>query len=151
MPAADIDDLSHFAALAAGGTRAERALTALYEEYARRLLGLLRSKGFQLEEAEEIVQEAFLKLYQVGCALSEVESPKAYLYRTVLNCSTDFLRRKKKAAPEMGVEPAELDAVADSASDSDGFIDFPEDPNCLNPQGNEVPAIPAIFLLLLGG
>ncbi len=123
MPAADVDDLALFAGLAAGGAQAERALASLYDEYARRLLGLLRSKGFTMEEAEDIVQEAFLKLYRAGKSLADVETPRAYLYRTVLNCSTDFLRRKKKAEPEMGVEPGELDAVADSPSEDEGFMD----------------------------
>ncbi len=115
-------DLACFRALAAGGAGAERALTTLYDSYARRLLGLLRSKGFAMDEAEEIVQEAFLKLYQVRQNLDAVESPRAYLYRIVINCSTDFLRRKKKADPEIGVEPAELDAHAGAEGD-DGFID----------------------------
>ena len=123
MQADNAADLAHFASLAAGGAAAERALTALYDEYARRLLGLLRSKGFMIEEAEEILQEAFLKLYQARHKLADVETPKAYLYRTVLNCSTDFLRRKKKAEPEIGVEPDQLDSAAAPQSEDEGFVD----------------------------
>ena len=36
-------------------------------------------------------------------------------------------------------------------NDGDGFIDFPADPDCPDPHGNEgqaMPAIPAILLLL---
>lgn len=123
MQADNDADLGHFAGLAAGGSAAERALESLYDEYARRLLGLLRSRGFMMEEAEEILQEAFLKLYQAGPTLADVEAPKAYLYRTAINCSTDFLRRKKKAELEIGVEPGQLDSMAEPPSEDDGFMD----------------------------
>ena len=122
------DDKRLFEALAAGGSGAEQALRTLYDQYARRLLGLLRSKGFTLEEAEEIVQESFLKLYQAGAKLGDVDAPKAYLYRTVINCSADYLRRKQKSAAEVGVEPTELAAAADGGVSADagehhGFMD----------------------------
>ena len=125
---AEIDDQSLFEALAVGGSRAETALRKLYDHYARRLLGLLRGKGFTLEEAEEIVQETFLKLYQAGEKLRDVSAPKAYLYRTAINCSADLLRRKQKSSAEIGVEPAALASAADDTVGAasqryDGFMD----------------------------
>jgi RNA polymerase sigma-70 factor, ECF subfamily len=128
VSAPDAEDRALFKALADGGPRSEKALKDLYDKYARRLLGLLRSKGYALQEAEDIVQDSFLKIYRTGTRLEEVDSPKAYLYRIVINCATDFLRRKAKAAPEVGVDPMELAAVADNATDIvgesfDGFMD----------------------------
>ncbi len=122
-----IDLPALFTRIAAGGKDASFALKDLYDAYARRLLGLMRSKGFSLEEAEEIVQESFLKLYQAGSSLESVDSPKAYLYRIVHNASTDYLRRKKRSSAEIGTEPAELaEAVDANVPDSgsyDGFVD----------------------------
>lgn len=121
-------DRELFGALAAGGKRAEQALKRLYDTYARRLLGLLRSKGYTMDEAEEIVQESFLKLFQSSAKLAEVDLPKAYLYRVVMNCATDYLRTKRKADPEIGVDPEELAQASDASSDTsdsqyDGFMD----------------------------
>ena len=89
---------------------------------------MLRGKGFALEEAEEIVQETFLKLYQSASNFRDVESPKAYVYRVVLNCANDFLRRQRKADPEVAVEPGEIERAADvrevtDSSAFDGFMD----------------------------
>ena len=90
-----------FRAIAGGGADAENAMAALHGAYARRLLGFVRSLGFSLEEAEDIVQESFLKIYRAGARLRDVESPRAYLYQTLRNCAADLLRRKRKAEMEL--------------------------------------------------
>ncbi len=94
-------DRQLFASLASGGKRAEAALQALYERYARKLFGLMRSKGYNPDECEEILQESFLKLYKGAKQVADVEAPRAYLYRIVINCGNDLLRRKQKSGGEV--------------------------------------------------
>ncbi len=110
----DTELVDVFRAIAGGGVDAENALAALHDAYARRLLGFVRSRGFTLEEAEDVVQESFLRMYRAGARLRDVESPRAYLYRTVQNCASDLLRQKRKAEKELAVEPDALVGLSEA-------------------------------------
>jgi|HubBroStandDraft_1064217.scaffolds.fasta_scaffold707142_1 RNA polymerase sigma factor (sigma-70 family) len=57
---------------------------------------LLRRRGRTLEEAEDLVQEAYVRL-QVYCKEGgTVREPEAFLVRTVLNLSIDARRRDRR-------------------------------------------------------
>jgi RNA polymerase sigma factor (sigma-70 family) len=57
---------------------------------------LLRRRGRTLEEAEDLVQEAFVRL-QVYCKEGgTVREPEAFLVRTVLNLAIDARRRDRR-------------------------------------------------------
>jgi RNA polymerase sigma factor (sigma-70 family) len=58
----------------------------------RRLLDLLRGMGRSREDAEDLIQEAFLRLH-VYCQTHEVREQEAFLVRTVRNLSVDSYRR----------------------------------------------------------
>lgn len=115
-----------FAAITRGGADAENAVAKLYDAYARPLLRFQRSRGFTLEEAEDIVQDGFLKLFLAGEKLLNVEAPRAYLYQTMLHAGHDLLRRKQRSAKEQTVEPDVLIETAEATSmpDNDGFDGF---------------------------
>ncbi len=124
----NLDDKRLFGALARGGHTAEAALRHIYDRYAKRLFGLLRSRGFAGDESEEILQEAFLKLFKSADRVANISAPKAYLYRTVINCGNDLLRRKQRLADETSVDNEMLEGLANSdcasVDDSnDGFFD----------------------------
>jgi len=46
---------------------------------------VLRADGFFMNNAEDIAQDIFLKLWQKRDRLREIDSPKAYLFRMVMN------------------------------------------------------------------
>lgn len=56
-----------------------------------KLRRLLRSRGASLDDADELIQEAFLRL-QVYCREHQVHKTEAFLVRTVLNLATDRQR-----------------------------------------------------------
>jgi RNA polymerase sigma factor (sigma-70 family) len=60
---------------------------------ARRLKSLLRRRGSSREEAEDLVQEAFLRLHVFMTGGNEVQKPEAFLARTALNLAVDASRR----------------------------------------------------------
>jgi RNA polymerase sigma-70 factor (ECF subfamily) len=63
----------------------------LYQEHHQRLIHRVMAKGLQQREAEDIVQEAFVRL--LGLENDEINSYiKAYLYRIALNLAVDKLR-----------------------------------------------------------
>lgn len=60
-------------------------------------------------DAEDIVQEVFLKLYKKKPALDTEESLKAWLIRVTVNRSKDFLRAaKRRNATKLYCEPTVL-------------------------------------------
>lgn len=53
----------------------------------------------QQDEAEDAVQETFLKLWEIRDKLDDVESAKAYSIRILKNECLDRLRKAKKSVP----------------------------------------------------
>ena len=53
----------------------------------------------QQDEAEDAVQETFLKLWEIRDKLDDVESAKAYSIRILKNECMDRLRKAKKSVP----------------------------------------------------
>jgi len=55
----------------------------------RRLKSMLRRRGSSREDAEDLVQEAFVRLAAYCNEGNEVRSPEAFLVRTVINLAVD--------------------------------------------------------------
>ena len=76
---------------------AESSVAVSFEEFfdaeGSRLFGALVLMGGNRAEAEEIVQEAFLKVWERWDRVSRMESPAGFLYRTSLNLYRSRLRR----------------------------------------------------------
>jgi RNA polymerase sigma-70 factor (ECF subfamily) len=72
---------------------------------------LLRRRGRTSEEAEDIVQEAFVRLQAYCQEGGVVREPEAFLARTVLNLSIDAHRRDRRDLYE--AEPIEHLALID--------------------------------------
>lgn len=63
----------------------------LYQEHHKRLIHRVMAKGLQQREAEDVVQEAFVRL--LGLEDDKINSYiQAYLYRIALNLAVDKLR-----------------------------------------------------------
>lgn len=71
------------------------AFTDFYSHHFRKLI-LVSDKYVQsIPAAEEIVQDVFLKIWEEKELLSEIKSISAYLYRSVVNSSINFVNRQK--------------------------------------------------------
>src|SRR5688572_24918778 len=62
----------------------------------RKLKQLLRRRGQSAEDAEDLVQEAFLRLHTFLNEGHEVQRPEAFLVRTALNLAVDASRRARR-------------------------------------------------------
>ncbi|WP_394750171.1 RNA polymerase sigma-70 factor [Spongiimicrobium salis] len=71
----------------------DKAFEALYELYYNRLLHVAKGYVSNLEEAEEIVQDTFLKVWKKRKKIDA--NINGYLYTTVRNSCLDFLRKNK--------------------------------------------------------
>ena len=78
-----------------GSRISEEELVKLIDEYQA---GLLKHAFYMLgsgPEAEDVVQDVFVKFYLQSQVLSERSKTKAYLYRMVSNACIDLLRKRK--------------------------------------------------------
>lgn len=71
---------------------------AFFEAERKRLFGTLCLVTGNRGEAEDVMQEAFLKLWERWDRVSGVDDPTAYLYRTAFNLFRSRLRRAARAA-----------------------------------------------------
>jgi RNA polymerase sigma factor (sigma-70 family) len=62
-----------------------------------KLRRLLRSRGRSIDDTDDLIQEAFLRL-QLYCRDHEVKKTEAFLVRTALNLSADQHRRERRFA-----------------------------------------------------
>ena len=73
----------------------EGAFAALVDAHSARIIGLAWKLVGHRADAEDIAQEAFLRLYRGISSLRGDSSVATWLYRTVTNLAIDHLRRQK--------------------------------------------------------
>lgn len=78
-----------------------------FKQHIARLRGLLRRRGRTREDADDLIQEAFLRLH-VYCQQEEVRKQDAFLTRTVLNLSVDMYRKERHLVPAVESVGSEL-------------------------------------------
>jgi RNA polymerase sigma-70 factor, ECF subfamily len=91
----------------AGESTFEEYYAAEYSRLVRALL-LLSSDA---SEAEELAQEAFLRVYERWDRVSTMDSPSGYLYRTALNLHRKRLRRVAVRARHLWQEDKRTDEI----------------------------------------
>jgi len=71
------------------------AFTNIYTQYFKKLLMESDKYVKDIQLAEEIVQDVFLKIWERSDELNEIKSIKSYLYRSVINSSINYINRQK--------------------------------------------------------
>lgn len=89
---ADADDIALIARLALDDGQ---ALAALLDRYWRPMVGFALDKVKSRDVAEDLVQEAFVRVWEKRRHLRPHASPRAYLYRVLRNLITDEYRRRR--------------------------------------------------------
>lgn len=84
-------------------------ITQIYQRHASELTRYLRGRHGE-EHAQELVQEAFLRLYQERSAGAPIDNPRAWLLRVARNYAVDRLRRQRR---QVFVEWTDLVSAAD--------------------------------------
>jgi RNA polymerase sigma-70 factor (ECF subfamily) len=84
--------------------RARAGETAAFAELVRRhspeLFRLAYRLTRQEQDAEDVVQETFLRAFRQLGRFNGRSSLQTWLYRIALNCATDLLRKRRREAPE---------------------------------------------------
>lgn len=90
------------------GVRAD-GFEAFFEAERARLFGTLCLLTGDRREAEDVMQEAFLKVWERWDHVSAVPDPVGYLYRTAFNAFRSRLRRAARAARRVFAAEASFD------------------------------------------
>jgi RNA polymerase sigma-70 factor, ECF subfamily len=115
-----MDDATAVARARAGDSEAFRLLV---ERHSRALFGLAYRMTGNEHDAEDVVQEAFLKAYRSLDRFEERSQVGSWLYRIASNCAFDVLRARRRResrfdsmdepdAPEMKAEQPGPDRLA---------------------------------------
>ena len=68
----------------------------MYRQHGKQLLALIRTRVYNTQDAQDILQETFLKFERCCQKKCECNHPKSYLFRIGLNATTDFFYKKKR-------------------------------------------------------
>ena len=75
-----------------------RAFETLYALHANRMKSLAYQLLTSRPDAEDAVQEAFLKVYRGAHSFEGNSSLSTWIYRILLNCCYDLLRKRERLA-----------------------------------------------------
>jgi RNA polymerase sigma-70 factor, ECF subfamily len=100
----------------------EVAFALLYDEFAQRIYAFIRIKVITQEQAEDIMQDVFLKAW-TGCKTLNLNNLNfsAWLYKVAANTVNDYYRKKYREPLtnplEDGAEIAGIDSPENNTSD----------------------------------
>lgn len=75
-------------------TQNKRNFNSVYNEYHLLVYNIALNYVQNIEDAEEITQDVFLKVYESLSKFKENSSLKTWLYRITINQSLDFIKKK---------------------------------------------------------
>jgi len=93
-----------------------RGFESFFEEHRSRVFGAMCLVTGNRQEAEEITQDAFLRLWERWDRVAEMEDPTGFLFKTAMNVFRNRARRASIAARRsLGIadQGDDLDAVED--------------------------------------
>lgn len=128
--ASAMDDITLVSACTKGDSRAQRAL---FDKFAPKMLSICKRYIPNGEESEDVLQDAFVKIFQKIGDFKQEGSLEGWMRRIVVNTALDAIRKNKKW---LGV--AQVEAVENQASFDDNAFDN-MDVNHLLQMINEMP------------
>jgi RNA polymerase sigma-70 factor (ECF subfamily) len=90
-------------------------LELLWDQYSRRLGAFIRSRVSDDGEAEDILQEVFIRVHRNLCCQSEWNKPEGWFYQIARNLIIDHYRRRRELVEIPESLPAELDLPEEDA------------------------------------
>ena len=85
------------------------AFQVLVERHSRPLFRLAYRMTANQQDAEDVVQESFLRAYKQLARFDERASFGTWLYRIAVNCSLDLVRSRKRRNEHLAPENSELE------------------------------------------
>lgn len=124
----------------------QRDFERLVEKYQstvfRIAIGLLHNK----EDAEEIVQDVFIKVYKSLSSFDAKAAFSTWLYRVTVNASLNVLRKKKRQ--KLWVELSDILQLISKEKQADALLTEQSDNTLIYQAMNELPALQRVAFVL---
>ena len=101
----------------------KRAVNQFCRKYQKPLLSFVRKRTKNNQDAEDIVQETFIRLYQRIRQFDESRPFKPYLMRSVVNAALNAMRRDGKSI-SLDADPALLETLLEEAASIETQVEF---------------------------
>jgi RNA polymerase sigma-70 factor (ECF subfamily) len=88
-------------------------LEHLWDQYSSRLKGFIRSRVWDDAEAEDILQEVFIRIHRNLCCTPDWEKPEGWFYQIARHLIIDHYRRRRESVEIPESLPAEPDMPED--------------------------------------
>ena len=96
-----------------------RAQKLLFDTYSRRMMGICLRYAADLSEAEDMMQEGWIKVFKNLSMFRFEGSFEGWIKRIMVNTSLDYLRKNKKLGPHIDEDEAhEVQSQEPEASDT---------------------------------
>ncbi len=122
MPNSEIVDERILSLLREGGSQAERGFRLLMEQYQERLYWQIRRLVYDHEDANDVLQNCFIKVFRSSHTFEGKSKLYTWLYRIATNEAITFLNKRKQnlATPlDAGESPLANRLRADDHFDGD--------------------------------
>lgn len=90
------------------------AQKGLYDAYAPQMMGVCYRYAQSLQEAEDILQEAFIRVFSNLDQFRSEGEPGAWIRRIVVNCAINAIRKRKMQISSWDNQPEELHPITDT-------------------------------------
>lgn len=106
------------------GENIEKSFREVYDLHGEAIFRFVYFKIGDRERAREIMQEAFMKTWEMLSRGKEIDNLKAYVYRAAQNLSINELERRKQnfsleiMQEETGFDPVDDEALPDELSEA---------------------------------
>ncbi len=91
-------------------------LENIWEEFSKKLLGFIISKISSREDAEDILQEVFIKIQKNINSLQEDKKLKSWIYTIARNAIFDFYKSKKIKTSEFDEKYLQIEELSEDSS-----------------------------------
>ncbi len=88
-------------------------LDQVWDQYSRRLKAFIRSRVRDDAEAEDILQEVFIRVHRHLCCQPDWDKPASWFYQIARNLTIDHYRRRRELVELSDSWPAEPDLPED--------------------------------------
>jgi RNA polymerase sigma-70 factor (ECF subfamily) len=100
-----------------GGKLRDAAVKALYQGHAQPMLSFFVHQGLSADEAQDVLQECFVKVIRGAASFNASGSAKAWIWQIARNCLLDCLdKRSRLAGREVAVGVAQWQALEQSVA-----------------------------------
>ncbi|PWJ55925.1 RNA polymerase sigma-70 factor (ECF subfamily) [Dyadobacter jejuensis] len=86
----------HFDIIRAIVRKDPKAFDVLYDSFSTKVYNTALSYLQNVEDAEEVTQDVFLKVYQYASKFNEEAAVSTWIYRITVNSSLNFIKKKKR-------------------------------------------------------